>query len=391
MPNKLLFVSILHFFVLNHARKYFFRGKPQTPKNQNPSPRGYRLMTYSPEAAEVIVPGNERTVNGVVVAVRDPHTAGIVLPTATGSTGADGFRTGPCRGIAIAVAGQYTIPMRTRESSTLRVSNRNRTLPHVATELHDAPVGRAIRKSAGKTHGTIIIPVFIDAEENEHEALESSRFKPIWDVVNALRSHDDHLAQELDQLRIALGQRNPIGGKSGELKKVVFDLPVMCEQSFVNGLRAVLVERTTSAWMFWFGVLQQYCEQNGDARPSKRFKFKDGLPLGAWVFRQRQNRVLLPQDRIVLLESLKGWSWDVLTDQWNEGYQALTVYVAQTGDARPPQRFKTKDGFPLGTWVSAKRQRRDSLSQEETALLESLKGWSWGSKRKQIPRDTPSS
>ena len=252
-------------------------------------------------------------------------------------------------------------------------------------------VGRAIRKSAGKTHGTIIIPVFIDAEENEHEALESSRFKPIWDVVNALRSHDDHLAQELDQLRIALGQRNPIGGKSGELKKVVFDLPVMCEQSFVNGLRAVLVERTTSAWMFWFGVLQQYCEQNGDARPSKRFKFKDGLPLGAWVFRQRQNRVLLPQDRIVLLESLKGWSWDVLTDQWNEGYQALTVYVAQTGDARPPQRFKTKDGFPLGTWVSAKRQRRDSLSQEETALLESLKGWSWGSKRKQIPRDTPSS
>jgi predicted helicase len=128
-------------------------------------------------------------------------------------------------------------------------------------------VGRAIRKSEGKTHGTIVIPVFIDTEENEQEALESSRFKPIWDVVNALRSHDDDLAQELDELRISLGQRNPIGSTIGGLERIVFDLPIMCEQSFVDGLRTVLVEHTTASWMFWFGLLQQYCDRNGDSRP----------------------------------------------------------------------------------------------------------------------------
>ena len=238
-------------------------------------------------------------------------------------------------------------------------------------------VGRAIRKSAGKTHGTIIIPVFIDAEENEQEALESSRFKPIWDVVNALRSHDDHLAQELDQLRISLGQRNPIGRKSGGLNKVVFDLPVMCEQSFVDGLRTVLVERATSSWMFWFGLLQQYVAQNGVAKPPSLFKTPDGFALGSWVGTQRSEKDSLSQDRIARLESLKGWSWNAIKDQWNEGYQALKEYVAQNGDAKPLTNFKTIDGLALGMWVSTQRQKRESLPQDRIARLESLKGWSW--------------
>jgi superfamily II DNA or RNA helicase len=238
-------------------------------------------------------------------------------------------------------------------------------------------VGRAIRKSAEKTHGTIIIPVFIDADENEQEALESSRFKPIWDVVNALRSHDDDLAQELDQLRISLGQRTPIGGKSRGLKKVEFDLPVMCEQSFVDGLRTLLVERTTSSWMFWFGLLQQYVAQNGDAKPPHVFKTLDGFALGSWVSTQRHEKDSLSQDRIARLESLKGWSWDPFVEQWNDGYVALTAYVAQNGDARPTASFKTKEGFALGGWVSGQRSKRESLSQDRTTRLESLKGWSW--------------
>jgi hypothetical protein len=238
-------------------------------------------------------------------------------------------------------------------------------------------VGRAIRKSAGKTHGTIVIPVFIDAEENEQEALESSRFKPIWDVVNALRSHDDHLAQELDQLRISLGQRNSIGGKSGGLKNVVFDLPLMCEQSFVDGLRTVLVERTTSSWMFWFGLLHEYYDRSGHARILQTYKTSDGYALGSWSSNQRMRRALLPLDRIALLESLKGWSWDPLVDQWNDTYQALKEYVAENGNARPLSTFKTIDGFKLGGWVSAQRQNRESLAQDQIARLESLKGWSW--------------
>ena len=54
-------------------------------------------------------------------------------------------------------------------------------------------VGRAIRLSAKKEMGTIVIPVFIERHEDPEEAVASSNFKPIWDVLDALKSHDDVL------------------------------------------------------------------------------------------------------------------------------------------------------------------------------------------------------
>jgi predicted helicase len=68
-------------------------------------------------------------------------------------------------------------------------------------------VGRAIRLSENKTVGTIVIPVFIEQTDDAQAALEASEFKPIWDVLEALKSHDNRLSDELDQLRIELGAK----------------------------------------------------------------------------------------------------------------------------------------------------------------------------------------
>ena len=244
-------------------------------------------------------------------------------------------------------------------------------------------VGRAIRKSEGKTHGTIIIPVFIDDGENEEEALEASSFKPIWDVVNALKSHDDDLAQELDQLRISLGRSEVIG--RGGLQKIVFDLPKFCSQSFADGLRTRLVERTTSSWMFWYGLLQEFVKKNGSARVLMTFKTKDGFTLGSWVITQRAKKDSLSAERRNLLESsCEDWSWDVFTDKWNEAFAHLQEFVKQNGSARVPKPFKTKGGFALGGWVRHQRHIMDSLSTERRKLLEtSCKDWSWNARTDQ--------
>jgi superfamily II DNA/RNA helicase len=238
-------------------------------------------------------------------------------------------------------------------------------------------VGRAIRKSEGKTHGTILIPVFIDKHEDEKEALESSRFKPIWDVVNALRSHDDDLAHELDSLRTELGRRKSISASSRGLEKIVFDLPEQCDQSFIDGLRTRLVEQTTASWMFWYGLLKGYAEENGNASPTAKFKTSEGFALSTWVLRQRQYKDSLTPERIALLESLKGWSWDPFTDKWNRGFERLKAYTKKNGHAIPKKGFTTSDGFALSSWVLRQRQYKDSLTPERIALLESLKGWSW--------------
>ena len=69
-------------------------------------------------------------------------------------------------------------------------------------------VGRAIRKSENKTKGTIILPVFLEPNSDAEAKIENSSFKNVWEVIKALRSHDDRLAEKLDTLRRQLGKDN---------------------------------------------------------------------------------------------------------------------------------------------------------------------------------------
>ena len=44
-----------------------------------------------------------------------------------------------------------------------------------------------------KNVGTIILPVFLNKDADEIKTIENSNFKPVWDVLKALRSHDERL------------------------------------------------------------------------------------------------------------------------------------------------------------------------------------------------------
>ncbi len=59
-------------------------------------------------------------------------------------------------------------------------------------------VGRVMRKSPGKQYGYVILPVALPAGVKFHEALNDNKtFKVVWQVLNALRSHDESLAHEV--------------------------------------------------------------------------------------------------------------------------------------------------------------------------------------------------
>ena len=62
-------------------------------------------------------------------------------------------------------------------------------------------VGRVMRKSPGKEFGYVILPVAIPAGVDIDEAMRSNEyFKVVWQVLNALRSHDPQLASEINKL-----------------------------------------------------------------------------------------------------------------------------------------------------------------------------------------------
>lgn len=246
-------------------------------------------------------------------------------------------------------------------------------------------VGRAIRKSENKTVGTVVIPVFIDTDEDPEIALDDSAFKPVWDVIKALRSHDEELGEELDELRRQLGRSR---GRVKLPSKIHIDVPARVGRDFAHAFDVRLVERTTTTWEFWFGHLERFVEENSHARVNASYVV-DGHNLGTWVANQRglYAKGALRPDRQRRLESVPGWTWDPVAeywvgqwaDQWEEGFRQLQRYVGHEGDARVPSDYQTHDGYRLGWWVIWQRELhgKRELDADRERRLRELPGWTW--------------
>lgn len=64
-------------------------------------------------------------------------------------------------------------------------------------------VGRVMRKSPGKKNGYIIIPIVVPSDVEAHNALDNNKeYKVVWDVLNALRAHDDRFDAVVNQIEL---------------------------------------------------------------------------------------------------------------------------------------------------------------------------------------------
>lgn len=232
-------------------------------------------------------------------------------------------------------------------------------------------VGRAIRKSQDKTIGMIVIPVFIETDIDPEVALDSSVFKPVWDVIQALRAHDTELGEQLDALRRELGRE---GGHPRLPDKVHIDLPASVSVDFARAFDVRLVEQTTQPWEFMFGLLERYVAEHGTARVRQSEIFEE-CRLGQWVGVQRAKWEDLTDDRRHRLSALPGWATNTRESQWEEGFTHLEDYVSLNGDARVRDDYVADDGYRLGKWVGKQRGKWDTLTQSQRDRLVALPGW----------------
>ena len=84
-------------------------------------------------------------------------------------------------------------------------------------------VGRVMRKSPGKTHGYIVVPILLAEGETATDALRKSEdYATIIKVVRALRSHDNNIDKLINQQRFGeklqlVSVPEPFGEKDNEL------------------------------------------------------------------------------------------------------------------------------------------------------------------------------
>jgi predicted helicase len=66
-------------------------------------------------------------------------------------------------------------------------------------------VGRVMRRAPGKTRGYIILPIGVPANCTPEKALDDNeRYKVVWQVLQALRSHDDHFDGTINKIELGV-------------------------------------------------------------------------------------------------------------------------------------------------------------------------------------------
>lgn len=101
-------------------------------------------------------------------------------------------------------------------------------------------VGRVMRTAHGKKYGYIILPIGIPADMSPEEALkDNQKYKVVWQVLQALRAHDDRFNATVNQIELNKKRPEQIqvigvggGGDDEEGKPKKKDTPTTTQYSF---------------------------------------------------------------------------------------------------------------------------------------------------------------
>lgn len=136
-------------------------------------------------------------------------------------------------------------------------------------------VGRVMRKVEGKQYGYIILPIGIPADVPPEEALkDNQKYKVVWQVLQALRAHDDRFNAIINQIDInkerpAQIQVIGIGESKGETKagepgavQTLFNFPHL--EDWENAIFAKIVMKcgTRRYWESWAQDVARIAERH---------------------------------------------------------------------------------------------------------------------------------
>ena len=255
-------------------------------------------------------------------------------------------------------------------------------------------VGRAIRKKPTK-YGYIIIPVFIKDETDAEKIIESSAFRQVWDVVEAMKDQDARLSHIIEELQELKGKKRFGSLKSrdqAEERALRADLGNIFDLSdsilpknidvleFVEQISVKTLDIVGQSWDANFGEYKSFKEKH-ERDPIRESLNMLEKPLARWVEIQRKNykeNKILP-DRIKRLNSIN-FVWDVNIGSWDKSFDEYLEFKNKHGK-EPSKGSTSKPQLDLATWVNIQRinYKKSKLAKNRIDKLNSV-GFIWDQK-----------
>ncbi|MFG2563728.1 Helicase associated domain protein [Streptomyces sp. NPDC048496] len=255
-------------------------------------------------------------------------------------------------------------------------------------------IGRALRPNPDGTTKTarIIIPVFLQAGEDPKDMVASASYQPLVDILQALRSHDERLVEQLASRALTRGEEHrrihvrpapAAGSENGDdaeasdeaqrevdrVTSVVVNFASPRDAADIAALTRCRVIRPESlVWLEGYQALIRWRAENGitglyavpyDTETAVGVT-KD-YPLGRWVHQQRraQRASELDPHRKELLDDA-GMVWEPGDEAWENKLAAFRSYHRATGHLAPRQDAVWGEGeamVPIGQHLANLRRK----------------------------------
>ncbi|MFE7762852.1 Helicase associated domain protein [Streptomyces sp. NPDC057438] len=257
-------------------------------------------------------------------------------------------------------------------------------------------IGRALRlnKDGSTKVARIIVPVFLEPNEDPTDMVASASFRPLVAVLQGLRSHDERLVEQLASRALTSGKRKVhiqrdedgrivgAGGESDGEDQEQNDTDAAAESALLHFssprdaatiaafLRTRVYRPESLVWLEGYQALLRWRKENEitglyavpyDAEVEVGVT-KD-FPLGRWVHQQRKalRAGELEDRRKVLLDAPEaGMLWEPGEEAWEAKLAALRSYRRATGHLAPRQDAVWGEGkamVPIGQHIANLRRK----------------------------------
>ncbi|MEH1124752.1 DEAD/DEAH box helicase [Micromonospora sp. CPCC 206061] len=206
-------------------------------------------------------------------------------------------------------------------------------------------VGRTLRKGDDPAKvATVLVPVLTTEEDLAAERFDRA-WDGVWQVVRALRAHDERLDTHVESAR-ASRSGSTGAGKARELPWLVAtgrQVPA----GFAGRVRLQAAQLFATAWQDSYEVAARFYAEHGHLIPPNT---DEHYRLWKWLIKQRWSRRhgLLSKEQIEMLDKI-GMIWDTAEATWQRQLAELRDWYAEHRSLPPP-------GTPGERWVRHQRQ-----------------------------------